>query len=38
MTTSADAATSNDGPKALNIDWGTYPSARTTTVGVNVNF
>ncbi len=38
MTTSADAATTNDGPKALNIDWGTYPSTRTTTVGVNVNF
>ena len=38
MTTSADAASSNDGPKALNIDWGTYPSARTTTIGVNVNF
>jgi len=38
MTTSADAASSNDGPKALNIDWGTYPAARTTTVGVNVNF
>jgi TonB-linked SusC/RagA family outer membrane protein len=38
MTTSADAATSNDGPKALNIDWGTYPSARTAIVGVNVNF
>ena len=38
MTTSADAASSNDGPKALNIDWGTYPAARTMTVGVNVNF
>jgi TonB-linked SusC/RagA family outer membrane protein len=38
MTTSADAQTTNDGPKALNIDWGTYPSARTTTIGVNVNF
>ena len=38
MTTSADAASSNDGPKALNIDWGTYPAARTMTVGANVNF
>jgi TonB-linked SusC/RagA family outer membrane protein len=38
MTTSADAASSNDGPKALNIDWGTYPAARTTTVGANINF
>jgi hypothetical protein len=38
MTTSADAASSNDGPKALNIDWGTYPAARTLTIGANVNF
>jgi TonB-dependent starch-binding outer membrane protein SusC len=38
MTTSADAASSNDGPKALNIDWGTYPAARTTTLGATVNF
>jgi TonB-linked SusC/RagA family outer membrane protein len=38
MTTSADAASSNDGPKALNIDWGTYPAARTITVGATVNF
>jgi TonB-dependent starch-binding outer membrane protein SusC len=38
MTTSADAASSNDGPKALNIDWGTYPAARTATVGANINF
>jgi TonB-dependent starch-binding outer membrane protein SusC len=38
MTTSADAASSNDGPKALNIDWGTYPAARTMTLGANVNF
>ncbi len=38
MTISADAASSNDGPKALNIDWGTYPSARTITVGANINF
>jgi len=38
MTISADAASSNDGPKALNIDWGTYPSARTITVGANIIF
>ena len=38
MTTSSDAASSNDGPKALNIDWGTYPAARTVTVGATVNF
>jgi hypothetical protein len=38
MTTSADAASSGDGPKALNIDWGTYPAARTSTVGANINF
>ena len=25
MTISADAASSNDGPKALNIDWGVPP-------------
>jgi len=38
MTTSANAASANDGPKALNIDWGTYPAARTFTVGANINF
>jgi TonB-linked SusC/RagA family outer membrane protein len=38
MTTSADAASSGDGPKALNIDWGTYPSSRTITIGANLNF
>lgn len=38
MTSSADAQTAGDGAKALNIDWGTYPSARTSTIGVNVNF
>ena len=36
MTTSADAA--GDGVKAVGIDWGTYPSARTITAGVNLNF
>jgi len=38
MTTSANATSANDGPKALNIDWGTYPAARTFTVGANINF
>ena len=38
MTTSANAASAGDGPRALNIDWGTYPSARTITVGANINF
>jgi len=38
MTTSANAASANEGPKALNIDWGTYPAARTITVGANINF
>lgn len=28
----------NDGVRAVGIDWGTYPSARTITVGVNANF
>ncbi|MDF2432338.1 MAG: hypothetical protein JWP44_1969 [Mucilaginibacter sp.] len=27
-----------DGVRAVGIDWGTYPSARTVTVGVNANF
>lgn len=27
-----------DGPRAIGIDWGTYPSARTITFGVNANF
>jgi len=27
-----------DGVKAVGIDWGTYPSARTITIGVNANF
>ncbi|WEK35931.1 MAG: TonB-dependent receptor [Candidatus Pseudobacter hemicellulosilyticus] len=36
MATSANAA--GDGVRAVGIDWGTYPSARTFTVGVNVNF
>ncbi|HLZ86051.1 MAG TPA: hypothetical protein VKQ52_02370, partial [Puia sp.] len=38
MTTSANAASANEGPRALNIDWGTYPAARTITVGANINF
>ena len=27
-----------DGVKAVGIDWGTYPSARTYTFGINANF
>ncbi|MBE9583376.1 TonB-dependent receptor [Mucilaginibacter sp. JRF] len=27
-----------DGVRAVGIDWGTYPSARTFTVGINANF
>lgn len=27
-----------DGVRAVGIDWGTYPSARTFTVGLNANF
>ena len=27
-----------DGVRAVGIDWGTYPSARTFTAGVNINF
>ncbi len=38
MATSANAATAGDGVRAVGIDWGTYPSARTYTVGVNLNF
>jgi TonB-linked SusC/RagA family outer membrane protein len=36
MGTSANSA--GDGVKAVGIDWGTYPSARTFTAGVNLNF
>jgi TonB-linked SusC/RagA family outer membrane protein len=36
MATSANSA--GDGVKAVGIDWGTYPSARTFTAGVNLNF
>lgn len=36
IATSANAA--GEGAKAAGIDWGTYPSARILTVGVNVNF
>ena len=28
----------SDGVRAVGIDWGTYPSARTYTAGVNINF
>jgi hypothetical protein len=27
-----------DGARAVGIDWGTYPSARTATLGLNINF
>jgi TonB-linked SusC/RagA family outer membrane protein len=36
MGTSANSAA--DGVRAVGIDWGTYPSARTFTAGVNLNF
>ena len=36
MATSANSAA--DGVKAVGIDWGTYPSSRTFTAGVNLNF
>ncbi len=29
---------SGDGARAVGIDWGTYPSARTITIGLNANF
>ncbi len=38
MATSANASVSGDGVKAVGIDWGTYPSARTVTIGANLNF
>jgi len=38
MATSANASAAGDGDKAVGIDWGTYPSARTYTAGVNINF
>ncbi|MEP6950106.1 MAG: TonB-dependent receptor [Ginsengibacter sp.] len=38
MATSADAAAAGDGVRAVGIDWGTYPSARTFTAGVNFIF
>jgi hypothetical protein len=36
MATSANSAA--EGARAVGIDWGTYPSARTFTAGVNLNF
>ncbi|AXY72754.1 TonB-dependent receptor [Paraflavitalea soli] len=36
IATSANAA--GEGAKAAGIDWGTYPSSRILTVGINVNF
>ena len=37
MGISANAATAGDGVKAVGIDWGTYPSARVITLGINLN-
>jgi TonB-linked SusC/RagA family outer membrane protein len=28
----------SEGPRGAGIDWGTYPSARTITLGINANF
>ncbi len=36
IATSANAG--GEGAKAAGIDWGTYPSSRILTVGINVNF
>jgi len=36
MGVSANGA--GDGVRAVGIDWGTYPSARTLTIGANLNF
>lgn len=36
MTVSANS--SSEGDKANGIDWGTYPTAKTFTIGVNVTF
>jgi len=33
-----NADNAGDGDKAVGIDWGTYPSARTITVGITGNF
>lgn len=38
MGVSANAASAGDGVRAVGIDWGTYPSARTVTFGINLNF
>ncbi|OKS86077.1 SusC/RagA family TonB-linked outer membrane protein [Mucilaginibacter polytrichastri] len=34
----SNSNSAGDGVKAVGIDWGTYPSARTYTVGINANF
>lgn len=36
MGTSSNST--GDGVRAVGIDWGTYPSARTVTAGININF
>jgi len=38
MGVSANASVSGDGVRAVGIDWGTYPSSRTLTIGANINF
>jgi TonB-dependent starch-binding outer membrane protein SusC len=38
MAVSANAAAAGDGVLATGIDWGTYPSSRTFTAGININF
>jgi TonB-dependent starch-binding outer membrane protein SusC len=38
MGVSANAAAGGDGVRAVGIDWGTYPSSRTFTIGANINF
>lgn len=38
MGVSANAASAGDGVRAVGIDWGTYPSSRTFTIGANINF
>ena len=38
MGVSANANAAGDGVRAVGIDWGTYPSARTLTIGANINF
>lgn len=34
----SNSNSAGDGVRAVGIDWGTYPSARTLTIGINANF